>query len=585
VKLFTGVNFFTGSFAGNLFWKVLAPAPIARPARRYVRFLCSLNASGREMRAVCSNIGPSGLYVRLSPDAARDASLTSGVELQVSFRLPTDRRLLSSPATIVWIDPDDRDAAGRPSTGLGLRLDGAEQETLKSIASFIETFRYAVLIVDSNAPATDALKKLLDTDYRVLTASSTIEAMETLESTEVAVVIIDERMHAISSTALMRRFFERPAGSHALQITLSVMPESRRIAEQTPQLGRSYHILKKPFSDEDLRLIVRRAADAYSLGVENERLSEELERANLRLMRENRYLRSRLDGLRGFESIVGNSPALTRSLSELERIRQSEATVHIRGETGTGKELVARALHLGGTRANQAFIVQNRANLADSFRAAGGGTLFLDEVADLTPAAQTSLLSLLQERDTNARVISATHKDLRAEVEAGRFREDLYFRLVVIALTLPPLRDREGDVPLLAQHFLDLMCEKYGKNIPGLTHDAMLALEAYHWPGNVRELENEIERAVVLSVAEQRVPIEHLSPHISRGTSRAAKDRPQQGVLIPEHLGYDEALRVAQIELIERALARSGGLVSRAADALGIERSRLVKLRQRLGLA
>lgn len=553
---------------------MLAPdAFVARPARRYVRFLCALQLEGSELRAVCSNIGPSGLYVRVSPDAAKTAALEPGRELTVSFRLPTDRRLLSPRASIAWIDTDDRDAAGRPSTGVGLRLDGNELETLQSISHFIENFRYAVLVADNNVQSIEALTKPLEKDYRVLVATSSVEALETLESTEIAVVIADERMHR------MRRL----PNSQALQITMATNPDSRRSNEEHPQFGRVFQVLKKPFSPEDFVLAVRRATDAYALGVENEKLSAELERANLRLMRENRYLRRRLDGLRGFESIIGNSIALTRSLSELERIRHSEAAVHIRGETGTGKELVARALHLGGPRAQAPFVSQNRANLAESFRAAAGGTLFLDEVADLSVAAQAELLALLQQKETDVRLISATHEDLRAEVEGDRFREDLYFRLVVLSVTLPPLRDREGDLALLAQHFLDLLCEKYAKNIPGLTHEAITALEKYSWPGNVRELENEIERIVVLTEDGERVRVDHLSPHIGRRETKK-ETGPQTGVFVPEHIGYDEALRLAQIQLIERALERTGGQVNRAADLLGIERSRLVKLRQRLGL-
>src|SRR5262249_3690185 len=154
-----------------------------------------------------------------------------------------------------------------------------------------------------------------------------------------------------------------------------------------------------------------------------------------------------------------------------------------------------------------------------------GGTLFVDEVADLSNSAQLHLLSALQQRDLDVRVISATERDLRTEVEAGRFREDLYFRLVVFAVTLPPLRERNGDIPLLAHHFLELLCEKYGKSIPGFTQHSLLALESHSWPGNVRELENEIERLVLLCEHGERVPIEHLSPRLVNG----------HGFVIPEH--------------------------------------------------
>ncbi len=551
--------------------------------------------------------------------AARDNTLESGARIRVSFRLPVAQQLITSEAVILWTDPDDRDAAGRPSTGLGLRLEGTEALALESIAGFIETFRYAVLLVDSNTANLETLRHALEKEYRVITSTSVIEAMETLESTEIAVVIADDRMRSISGAALLARTFDRLPTSHALQITLSAQPGSRH-AEEYAKLGQLFHVLKKPFEEEDLLFAIRRAVDAYSLGVENERLSEELERANHRLERENRYLRRRLEGFRGFESIVGHSPALSKSLAELERIRHSDVPVHIRGEIGTGKELVARALHFGGARSKGPFVVQNCGGLPEAmlhsalfghrrgafigadrdrtgvFQEAHGGTIFLDEVTDLSASLQATLVRALQEREIVAlgdsraikvdiRVISASRRDLRAEVEAGRFREDLYFRLAVIGVSLPPLRDRSGDIALLAQHFLDLLCEKYGKNVPGFTHEAIVALEAHRWPGNVRELENEIERIVVLSENSQRIPAEHLSTSIFSAGGTTPLQTDEHAILIADTLPYDEALRRAQIALIERAMSRSGGLVSRAAESLGIERSRLVKLRQRLGIA
>lgn len=581
--------------------------------------MCSLEAGSRELRAVCSNIGPSGLYVRVPHGAARENTLESGARIKVSFRLPVAQELISSEAVILWTDPDDRDAAGRPSTGLGLRLEGTDPRALESIAAFIETFRYAVLVVDNNVANLETLKRALEKEYRVITSSSVVDALETLETTEIAVVVADERVRAISGAVLSSRTFDRAPTSHALQINLAAQPGSRHL-EEIAKLGQLFHVLKKPFEEEDLLLALRRAVDAYSLGVENERLSEELERANHRLERENRYLRRRLEGFRGFESIVGHSSALSRSLAELERIRHSDAPVHIRGEIGTGKELVARALHFGGARSKAPFIAQHCGGLPETmlqsalfghrrnafigadrdrsgvFQEAHGGTLFLDEVSDLLPSLQAALLRALQEKeivalgDTRAlkvdvRIISASRKDLRTEVAAGRFREDLYFRLAVIGVTLPPLRDRSGDIALLAQHFLDLLCEKYGKNILGFTHEAIVALETHYWPGNVRELENEIERLVVLSENNTRIPAEHLSATIhSPEPTQSAPPVDPRAIVILDSLPYDEALRRAQIELIERAMARSGGLVSRAAESLGIERSRLVKLRQRLGL-
>ena len=232
------------------------------------------------------------------------------------------------------------------------------------------------------------------------------------------------------------------------------------------------------------------------------------------------------------------------------------------------------------------------------FQEADGGTLFLDEVAELSPATQGLLLRALQDGEVHpvgatkpvkvvVRIISATHKDLRVQVEAGRFREDLFYRLVVVAVELPPLKRRAGDIPLLARHFLELYCERYDKNLIGLTPEAMVALEAYPWPGNVRELEHEIERAVVLAEEGRPIGFELLSPHImSHGWSddTGSPSGVSEIVVLRPGRSYDEAVRAFQRTLIERALATSQGVVSHAAKLLGMERSRLAKLKKRLGL-
>ncbi len=310
-------------------------------------------------------------------------------------------------------------------------------------------------------------------------------------------------------------------------------------------------------------------------------------------------------------------------VDQLERVRRSDATVHVHGETGTGKELVARALHSGGPRKHAPFVAQNCAGLSESllqsllfghkkgaftgadkdfqgvFQQADRGTLFLDEVAELSATVQAALLRALQSGEitpvgarapvkVDVRVISATHKDLREEVRGGRFREDLYFRLVVIPIRLPSLRERSGDIPLLAMHFLDLHCELKGKNIRGFSGDAMRALERYPWPGNVRELENEIERLVVLTDDQQKVPLELLSPHLRQGAGPAAAPTPPaeaDGFVVPAGLDYDRAVASLERALVEEALRQAGGNVSQAARALGMERSRLAKLRDRLGLS
>jgi two-component system response regulator HupR/HoxA len=370
-----------------------------------------------------------------------------------------------------------------------------------------------------------------------------------------------------------------------------------------------------------LQTAVRAAADRYALGADNECMAGELERPRRGLERENAFLRQRLTGVDGFDKIIGQSEQLRDALRQLERIRRTHVPVHVHGETGTGKELVARALHVGGPRAKLPYVVQNCAGMTDTllqstlfghrkgaftgadrdhrgvFLEADGGTLFLDEVGELSPATQGMLLRALQEGEVtpvgasrpikvDTRIISATHKDLREEVSAGRFREDLLYRLVVVTVRLPPLRERQGDVALLAGHFLDMHCERHGKNAPGFRPDAISALETYSWPGNVRELDNEIERIVVLAEDGEKIGLEMLSSYIvgARPVGPGGTSTLPDSWLALQDLSYDAAVERLERALVERAITAEGGSITKAAKRIGIERSRLGKIKRRLGI-
>jgi two-component system response regulator HydG len=386
-------------------------------------------------------------------------------------------------------------------------------------------------------------------------------------------------------------------------------------------LGRVFGALGKPLQDDVVEQLVHRSAALHELMVENQRLGVELERSNERLKHENAYLRRRLMGTAGFEGIIGSSTPLRRMLGEIERVRRTDATVHLHGETGTGKELVARALHAGGPRADGPFIAQNCGGIPEGllqsvlfghvkgaftgadrtqpgvFQEANGGTLFLDEVAELSPAVQASLLRALQEREVmpvgsaravkvDVRFVSASHKDLREEVRAGRFREDLFYRLMVVPIDLPPLRERKGDIALLAEHALDLLCTRHGKNLRGLSAEAIRVLEGYAWPGNVRELENAIERAVVMAGDGAVVGPELLSALLrdAAATVAAPPNAEGAGVFVSFETPYDEAMGRVERALVGRALALVGENLTHAARRLGIKRTRLFKIRARLKL-
>jgi transcriptional regulator with GAF, ATPase, and Fis domain len=340
--------------------------------------------------------------------------------------------------------------------------------------------------------------------------------------------------------------------------------------------------------------------------------------ANIRLRQreavlrdENLALRREIGHRYRFDQLVGNSPRMRRVFELTEKVVPSTTTVLIEGETGTGKELVARAIHYGGPRKERRFLAQNCAALPETlleselfghkkgaftgatqdkkglFEMANGGTVFLDEIGDTPAAMQAKLLRVLQDgeirpigsdetRKVDVRIIAATNRDLEREVREGRFRKDLYFRLKVFPIRLPPLRERIEDIPELARHFAARFSKDFAKEIRGITPEALVLLQAYPYPGNVRELENEMERAVTLADAGSWLTPSQLSDAIreAAGRSRLTGERPLRG-----------RLHALERELIETALAESGGNVSATARALGISRQWLMVRMKKYGLA
>lgn len=308
--------------------------------------------------------------------------------------------------------------------------------------------------------------------------------------------------------------------------------------------------------------------------------------------------------------IIGESPAMRQLLRDLDTISRTDASVLIEGETGVGKSLMARTLHRRGPRAAGPFVSLNAANLSEELfeselfghakgafsgayehhqglaRAADHGTLFIDEVGELKAACQAKLLSLLDHQEVRSvggvrttkvdlRVISATHRNLRELIQDGRFRRDLYYRLRVVSLRVPSLRERRQDVPLLAAHFLGKLCRKYGKQIAGISKAALAVLAAHHWEGNVRELENEIERAVILTPADQEIQPETLS------LTCEPEDPGRSAAAVTALTASRQA---AESHLIRHTLQSHRWNVSAAARTLGISRVGLTKKLKRLGI-
>jgi two-component system, NtrC family, response regulator HydG len=452
-----------------------------------------------------------------------------------------------------------------------------------------------ILVVDDEAAVRFALTELLsEAGHEVREAEHAPAALASLEGARADLVISDLSMPAMNGLALLEEV--RTRHPHTLFVLLTAHGDERTAVESL-KLG-AFHYVPKPFDNDEVLAIVARAHETLALRSENRRLREELCGA----------------GVRG---LIGTAPALREAMRVVQRAAPTDVTVLITGESGTGKELVARALHEASPRANGPFIALNcsalPAELIDSelyghvrgaftgadrdrqglFAAADGGTILLDEVGDLAPAAQAKLLRALEERSitpvgatrpvrVDVRVLAATNRPLDLLVETGAFRADLLYRLSVVQLHLPPLRERREDVPALAVHFIKHFAERHGRAALPLAEGARRALLAHDWPGNVRELRNVMERAVVLA---EGAAIESADLPASV-TSSSAPLRPADAAIA--ELQYSEA-RARALDSFDRAflgacLERSGGNISAAARVLGLHRQSLQKMLRRLGL-
>jgi two-component system response regulator HupR/HoxA len=420
-----------------------------------------------------------------------------------------------------------------------------------------------------------------------------------LGAEDVAVILTDYRMPGMTGVELLRQ--SQDAAPDAIRIVLTAYTDVDHLMDAI-NTGHIYHFIAKPWDPHDVAVVVRRAAERFLLARENARLREELELAYNALRRETDAARERPLSL---ERLVGAGAGLAASVALARKVLEADTTVLLLGETGTGKELFARLIHDNGPRRARAFVAQNCGALPESlleselfghargaftgataerkglFEEADGGTIFLDEIGEMSPAVQLRLLRVLQEgeirrvgasgvRRVDCRVIAATNADLEAEVKAGRFRKDLYYRLDVFPIRLPPLRERIEDIPALAEHFLRRYRERARRAVTGLSAEVVRCLCAYPFPGNVRELENEIERALTLAEDGRPIGTEHLSERLRQSAPAPA-------------LTLNEAIEQLKRRMIEDAL-RECGSKTRAAERLGLTRQSLQQmLRRRQG--
>jgi DNA-binding NtrC family response regulator len=438
-----------------------------------------------------------------------------------------------------------------------------------------------VLIVDDEKHTREGLARALQGDYRVLLADSGEQALDLLAGESVDLVLSDIRMPGMDGLALMRRIRARTPQPIVILLTAYGSIES---AVEAMREG-AYDFLTKPVSLDRLDILLRRALETREMRTENRRLREQL------------------DARYGLEHIVGDSPPMQEVVATLRQVAPSRATVLISGESGTGKELVAQALHRLSPRSEGPFVAVHCAALAPSlleselfghekgaftgaverrigrFEMADGGTLFLDEIGEIAPAVQVKILRVLEEHrlervgggrpiDVDVRLVAATNRDLQKMVAEGTFREDLFFRINVVAIHLPALRDRPGDIPMLAARFVAELAEENGVRQPVLAPETLDAMAAYGWPGNVRELRNTVERMIVLAHGDT------LTPRDLPAAIRAAIGGPAAG-RAGGPLSDGLTLGDAERRLIIAALEATGGNRVQAAKRLGISRRTL----------
>ena len=490
----------------------------------------------------------------------------------------------------------------------------------RSLEMTLDAKRYPILVVDDEQDNLDAFRFNFRKTFDILTATSGPEALAILAEKPVAVVVTDQRMPKMTGVELLREV--RTRAPETVGIILTAFTDVDVLIEAI-NLGQVYRYITKPWDAKEVRGVLQYAIERFHLTEENKRLTAQLAEYT-------GYLNQQLHGEFDFGNIIGESAALGDVLAKVEQVAPTSSTILLRGETGTGKELVAHAIHINSPREAKPFVRVNCAALAPGvleselfghekgsftgaierrrgrFELADGGTLFLDEVGDLPMEVQIKLLRTLQERElervggnetikVDVRVVSATNRNLEKMIEDGEFREDLYYRLNVFPLNLPPLRDRLDDLPALVGHFIGKFARQMGVAPAGAGADALAKLREYNWPGNVRELENIIERGMILAKGAALAAV-HLDFGRRANTSQSfanAGSGPVQAIAsapVASLAAGDDGKSLAERLLdserkeIVAAVEKSRGNIASAARMLGINRSTLYYRLRKHGL-
>ncbi len=457
-----------------------------------------------------------------------------------------------------------------------------------------------ILVVDDEMIVCESCKRILEEEegYEVDIALSGKEAFEKMKANPFDIVITDLKMPGIDGMEVLKTFRKEYPDSIIIMITGFSTVET---AVEAMKLG-AFDYIPKPFTPDEVTIVVKKAIEKKSL------------------MLENIYLRQELQEKYGFHNIVGKSKKMLEIYRIIAKVAMTDSTVLIYGQSGTGKELIARAIHFNSPRREKQFVPVDCAVLSENlleselfghvrgsftgavttkpglFEVADGGTVFLDEVGNISLAIQAKLLRVLQEREftpvggtkskkVDIRLIAATNKDLEKMIKEGTFREDLYYRLNIVPISLPTLKERHEDIPLLAVHFLKKYAEEMGKGIKAFTPEAMERLMKYPWPGNVRELENVVERTVVMT-DDEMVRVEHL---ILPGQQEKEMSENQIPLTSEELKEVKKQMREKAVEEIERAfvlsaLERHQWNVTRAAEEVGMLRPNFQALMRKYNL-
>jgi len=456
-----------------------------------------------------------------------------------------------------------------------------------------------ILVVDDEMIVCESCKRILEEEgYEVETALSGKEAFEKMKTNPFDIVITDLKMPGIDGMEVLSTFRKEYPDSIIIMITGFSTVET---AVEAMKLG-AFDYIPKPFTPDEVSIVVKKAIEKKSL------------------MLENVYLRQELQEKYGFHNIVGKSKKMQEIYRIIAKVAMTDSTVLIYGQSGTGKELIARAIHFNSPRREKQFVPVDCAVLSENlleselfghvrgsftgavttkpglFEVADGGTVFLDEVGNISLSIQAKLLRVLQEREftpvggtkakkVDIRLIAATNKDLEKMIKEETFREDLYYRLNIVPILLPPLRERQEDIPILAVHFLKKYAEEMGKTIKGITPEAMEKMIRYPWPGNVRELENVIERTVVM-IDDEMVRVEHLILPGQQEKEVLENQIPLTSEALKE---IKKQMREKAVEEIERAfvlnaLERHQWNVTRAAEEVGMLRPNFQALMRKYNL-